>query len=464
MRLKSTILALIVAAFTAMQAETPKYIFYFIGDGMGMGPSVATEMYNRQVLGNDTPITMMQFPVAGMCLTYSASSPVTDSAAAGTALSTGTKTKNGMLGMDPDTVAVYSMAADLKREGYGIGIVTSVSPDDATPGAFYAHVPHRSMSYEIGVQAAQSGYQFIAGAGLRGEKNKNGEPTDLVDVIEQSGYQILRGPKAWESASSDKIILLNNPGTSDNDIGYAIDSIPDGLTLPFITEACLSHLQRVSPDAFFMMVEGGAIDHALHANDGATAIKEILNFNDALDIAYSFYKEHPNETLIVVTADHDTGGMTIGNPFLGYMAKLQYVDSQRISKEHFQQFCRRLLEARTAVNWDDMKEYLTEYFGFWTVVPVNEKQTEELKERFEETFERREGKDQKTLYADFNGFVVDVFKIFNDQAGMGFVATSHTGNPVPVFAVGVGAERFSKLNNNIEIPETILEIANHGRN
>lgn len=464
MRLKSTMFALLVTVAFAMQAATPKYIFYFIGDGMGMGPAVATEMYNRQVLGNDKPITMMQFPVAGMCLTYSASSPVTDSAAAGTALSTGTKTKNGMLGMNPDTVAVYSLAADLKREGYGIGIATSVSPDDATPGAFYAHVPNRAMSYEIGVQAAQSGYEFIAGAGLRGEKNRNGEPTDLVDIIEKSGYQIIRGPKDWETASSDKIILLNNPGTSDNDIGYAIDSIQGSLTLPFITEACLSHLQKVSPDAFFMMVEGGAIDHALHANDGATAIKEILSFNEALDIAYSFYKEHPDETLIVVTADHDTGGMTIGNPFLGYMAKLQYVDSQVISKEQFQQFCRHILETRTAVNWDDMKEYLTEYFGFWTVVPVNEKQTEELKERYEETFERREGKDQKTLYADFNGFVVDVFKIFNDQAGMGFVATSHTGNPVPVFAVGVGAERFSKLNNNIEIPETILEIANYGRN
>ena len=157
------ILFSVFAALLALSVSStqPKYIFYFIGDGMGMGPAIATEMYNRQILGNPDPITMMQFPVAGMALTYSASSPVTDSAAAGTALSTGSKTKNGMLGMNGDTVAVTSVARVLKDAGYGIGIATTVAPDDATPGAFYAHVPNRKMFYEIGVQAAKSGYEFL---------------------------------------------------------------------------------------------------------------------------------------------------------------------------------------------------------------------------------------------------------------------------------------------------------------
>ena len=135
--------ALFAVASLSASAEAPKYIFYFIGDGMGMGPVMAAETYNRTVLNNPNKLLMMQFPVSSAAMTYSASSTVTDSAAAGTALSTGSKTKNSMLGMGPDTTNVYSIAVDLAKMGYGIGIGTTVAADDATPGAFYAHVPDR---------------------------------------------------------------------------------------------------------------------------------------------------------------------------------------------------------------------------------------------------------------------------------------------------------------------------------
>ncbi len=115
-----------------MTAEAaPKYVFYFIGDGMGIGPVMATMNYLRTVHPDRGPLTMTTFPVVSFAQTWSASSPVTDSAAAGTALSTGHKTKNGMLGMDADTVAVNSIARVLKDDGWGVGIVTSVAPDDA---------------------------------------------------------------------------------------------------------------------------------------------------------------------------------------------------------------------------------------------------------------------------------------------------------------------------------------------
>lgn len=105
-----------------------KYVFFFIGDGMGMGHVNAAEYYNRLVLGNDQPLLMMQFPVASYALTYSASSKITDSAAAGTALSTGNKTKNGMIAMNPDTMEVVSIARKLKDEGWGVGILSSNAP------------------------------------------------------------------------------------------------------------------------------------------------------------------------------------------------------------------------------------------------------------------------------------------------------------------------------------------------
>ena len=455
--IRKSMVALCASVALTSSALAPKYIFMFIGDGMGMGPSMAAEMYNRQVLGNDTPITMMQFPVAGFCMTYSSSSPVTDSAAAGTALATGTKTKNGMLGMGPDTIATVSIASMLKERGYGIGDITTVAPDDATPGAYYAHVPNRSMTYEIGKEAAESGFEFIGGAGWR-TPVKEGCPS-LFKLFADNDVKVIFGPdSARYIGDAKRVVMVNHWGTDPNNVGYTIDSIAGTLTLPFLTRQCLDHLQRVSPDAFFMMAEGGNIDHALHANDGGAAIKEVLNFNQALDIAYQFYQQHPDETLIVVTADHDTGGMSIGNAFLGYNARLQYIDSQRMSKLGLQNMLTSMAKDRRQYSWEDMKEMLGDKFGFWNGVPVTDKQEAALKAEFDNMIEQRNLADQKTLYATFNGFVAEVLNVFNDVAGIGFVDTNHTGNPVPVFAVGVGADRFKNLNDNIEIPVKIMEI------
>ncbi|MCC8038098.1 MAG: alkaline phosphatase [Bacteroidales bacterium] len=453
-----SLLVLLLAAISTAWAATPRYIFYFIGDGMGMGHVMAAETYNREVRKAAEPLLMMRFPVVGMSMTYSASSPVTDSAAAGTALSTGHKTNNNYLGVTPDTTAVESMAKVLQRDGYGIGICTSVYPDDATPGAFFAHVPSRSMYYEIGTQAAESGYEFLAGSNLRGVVDKQGRPTDLYEVLEKSGYSVVRGADAISSVTTDKIFLLSPDSTRVSNIGYTIDSIPGALTLPEITRQCLSHLEKLSPDKFFMMIEGGNIDHAAHANDGGAVIKEIVNFNEALQVAYDFYLQHPDETLIVVTADHDTGGMALGNKYLKYQAHLEYIDYQRMSKDEFSDECKAILKSRRVFTWDDMRQMLEEKFGFWKGVPVSEKQEQALKEKFEQTFELRNSEDQKTLYNSFNAFAVEVFDVLDAATGIGWTTTSHTGNPVPVYAVGVGAERFASLNNNTDIPQKILQI------
>ena len=455
MKLKNLLSAFLLAAATfGAEATEAKYIFYFIGDGMGMGPVLSAETYNREVLKNDKPLTMMQFPTVGWCMTYSANSPVTDSAAAGTALSTGTKTKNSMLGMSPDTVAVESIAKKFHDLGYGVGIVTSVSPFDATPGAFYAHVPSRSMHYEIGCQAAASGYEFIAGAGPVKKDNK-----DVLDVMRENKVQVIFGPDQIKKINSKRVFLVNPEGSPNWNIGYAIDSIEGRLTLPMMTEACLKHLERNTPDRFFMMVEGGNIDHALHANDGGTAITEILNFNDAIKLAYDFYLQHPDETLIVVTADHDTGGMAMGNTKVKYQAPLKNFSYQRVSKEAFSDYCKALARDRRVYQWPDMKEYLIENFGLFDHIPVPEAEEAHLKDLFEAAIVMRNSEDQKTLYANFNSFAVEVFRLVNDAAGVGFTTMSHSGNPVPVFAVGVGAETFTHLNNNNLLPALIFSAA-----
>lgn len=447
------------AALSAAADDAPRYIFYFIGDGMGLSPIMTAQAYNRDILKNDKPLLMLQFPVSSWAMTYSANAPITDSAAAGTALSTGTKTKNGMVGMNPDTVSVTSVARQLKDMGWGIGIVTTVGADDATPSAFYAHVPYRKMFYDIDMAAAASGYEFIAGAGLGGLKDKDGKPTDIEEVMKQNDVQIIYGPDGIKDIDSRRVLLVGPKDSPSWNVGYTIDSISGALTLPVITQTCLSHLEKYTPGHFFMMVEGGNIDHALHANDGGAAVKEILNFDSALAIAYNFYLAHPDETLIVVTADHDTGGMSHVHSRINLPDQLHVFDYQKVSKEAFSEYCKSLLKNRRVYRWEDMKEYLEENLGLFTHIPVSEEQTENLKKMFTETFEMRNSADQKTLYASFNAFAVEVFNMVNNAAGTIFTTTGHSGNPVPVFAVGVGSDMFRNVNNNIDIPAKIRKIA-----
>lgn len=458
MKLKLFVSLFFMSCCLGVVADAPKYIFYFIGDGMGMGHIMATQNYNRIVLGNSEPLLMMQFPVASMAMTYSATGPITDSAAAGTALATGHKTRNGMIGVTPDTVAVVSVASQLHDAGYGVGIITTVAPDDATPSAFYAHQPSRTMKYEIGLDAAKSGYELIAGSKLYGTK-KDGKETDLMKVFADSGITIVRGLDAMADVKSKRVILLNPEHLTSSNAGYTIDSVAGALTLPGMTKAGIEHLQKTSSEKFFMMIEGGNIDYAGHSNDAATVIKEILNFNDAIAVAYEFYQKHPDETLIVVTADHDTGGLGIGFPAKGYSGWLENIAYQHISKDNFADVCKAIMMSRRIFTWEDMKDLLSEKMGFWSKIAITESDEKMLQEKFDVTFNQRNSKDEKTLYKDFNEFTVSVFKVMDNATGIDWTTTGHSGNPVPVFAVGVGAEEFSKISNNIEIPDRIRAIS-----
>lgn len=469
MNFKRIIFTLMVAMVAISTFATkPKYIFYFIGDGMGMAPVMATEAYNRLVHNNENPLLMTSLPNGGWAQTWSASSPVTDSAAAGTALATGHKTKNGMLGMNPDTVAVNSIAVALKEAGYGIGIVTNCAADDATPGAFYAHVPKRSMYYEVGRDAAFSGVDFLAGASLRGDKDKNGNPTDLYNIIEQQGVQVLRGAdgaRQVATSSSSRIFLLNPLGYGNSgEMGFIVDGVGNdgvGLTLSMAMDACFTHLEKNSPDKFFMMVEGGLIDHVLHDNDGSAAVREIIDFDNCIRRAYEFYQKHPEETLIVITADHDTGGMSVGCKATGYNAFPANVDAQKLSKGAFSDYCVALLknQSEKAVTWPEMQQYLKENLGFWNTVTLKDAQTQAIKDAFDRTFVQGKTADEKGLYKTSNAFAAEVFRVYSDATGWGFTTPNHTGNPVPVFAIGDGAQAFARMQDNIQIAPTILRLA-----
>ncbi|MBO5445513.1 MAG: alkaline phosphatase [Muribaculaceae bacterium] len=453
---------LMLASAMGMTANDARYIFYFIGDGMGMGHVNATEIYNRDVLKSERPLLMLTFPVASQARTYSASSPITDSAAAGTALSTGHKTKNSMIGMNPDSVAVESIAVDFMKAGFPVGVGTTVQADDATPAAWYAHAANRSMKEDIAPQAAQSGLTFLAGGDfkLRGAGEEAFE--DFVKVMQKGDYQICEGFEAFrqlrDKGKAPHKVLLYSDNPTWGQVGYTIDSIPGAMTCAQITEACLSTLRSADADKFLMMIEGGNIDWAAHANDGGAVIKEILNFQDAVNVAYQFYLRHPDETLIVITADHDTGGMAYGrNGMKG--ADIGYADFQRISKDVFGEWTRNWGSRTENPSWDEMEKTLREKLGFWNGVPVSDIETEELKALFTKTFINREAEDQKTLYHTFNAFTAKVFDVLNAHMGIGWTSTSHTGNFVPVYAVGANSHYFTGNLDNTEIPKLIKRAA-----
>lgn len=439
-------------------AAAPKYLFYFIGDGMGMGQVMAADTYRRIALGCDTPLVMMQFPYSGILTTYSASSTVTDSAAAGTALATGHKTNNGVLGLNADSVAVNSIASILHDQGWGVGLVTSVAPDDATPGAFYAHVPNRGMYYEIGRQAADSGYEFIAGSCWRGATDKAGNPTDLLEYISSKGVDLVTDVAKAKSSDKKRVFLYSDNPFNSSNVGFTIDSIPGALTLPEMTEAAIEHLMKVSPDKFFMMVEGGNIDHVGHGNDGATVAVEVVNFDRALGKAYEFYKQHPEETVIIVTADHETGGMSIGNGHVGYTSHTEYIPYQRMSKDMFSRQGEELLK-KGIPSWEEVKQFTAERTGLWSRVPVSEKQEKKLRALYDKAVEGNEKQSgEKTLYASYSALASEIFKVLNTNQGFGWTTGSHTGNPVPVYAIGKGMEQFARWLDNTQIAPALLEL------
>lgn len=457
MKLRNLLSAAILGlAASAMAQNAPKYIFYFIGDGMGTGQVMATDTWLRQVEGRKQPILWTRFPAGSLATTYSASSPVTDSAAAGTALATGHKTRNNMLGMNADSVAVRSIADDLKELGYGVGLVTNVAADDATPGAFYAHVPSRNMAYQIDCQAAESKVDFLAGSRIRGAK-ADGKYTGIYEKFKDNGWTVTRGVENYDP-KSQRVLLLCGSDTTQNNAGYAIDNPDEWNVLRDATAVAIDHLQRVSPDKFFLMVEGGNIDWAAHDDDAATIVREVLDYEETMRLAYDFYLHHPDETLIVVTADHETGGMTVGQRSVGYNCYPQLFDYQTISKAEFQNLTSALLKRQDTPTWEEMQKLLTDKIGLYGPVKVSENQDKRLKDAYERTFVTRNDYENDGLYHKFNEFTETAFTIANERSGIGFTTGNHSGNPVGVYAVGRGHELFGHQMDNTDIPAKIRRL------
>lgn len=459
--MKRLSLLFVFALFALLSVAQAKYVFFFIGDGMGPHQVLATEMYLAELEGRigRTPLLMTTFPYSGQVATFSTSSGITDSAASGTCLASGIKTNNGMIGQGPDTTDVASVATRLKEQGWGVGIMTTVTIDHATPSAHYAHTPSRNNYYIIGTQLTESDFDFFGGSGFSRPQDKNNPSApNLYDLCQEKGYLLAGGYAAAKAnVGAPKMIVVPEERLADRSRGagalpYAIDRQEGDLSLAQIVEVAIEQLGQ--HERFFMMAEGGKIDYASHANDGGTVLREVQDFDNAIKVAYDFYMQHPDETLIVITADHETGGMALGNS--DYVLNLKVLAEQKCSSDLLSDQLGNLQKQEgAALTWEQVKEVISLNTGLYTAVEMSDEEDKVLQSAYADMMQHVGV--QKTLYKDINALASKALSILNQKSRLGWTTHGHTASAVPVFAIGVGAEHFTGWHDNTEIAPLIYE-------
>lgn len=285
------------AANSCRTEKTHRNVIYIIGDGMGINQIYA----GMTAAGGHLNIERCTH--SGFVKTYSASNYITDSAAGGTALASGHKTGNGMLGMSADSVAVESVLEYYRLQGYVTGLVVTSPITHATPASFYAHQTNRGMYDEIAVDLYRSGIDFFAGGGRRNFELRV-DSANYTDSLRSIGYTV-----AYSLDSVQAPVLLPfGLLAADIDLPAATER---GDYLPDVVDLAIKSLRAKANDkGFFLMIEGSQIDYRCHGNDGPGVVAEVLDFDKAVKVALDFAESDGN-TLVVITADHETGGLTI---------------------------------------------------------------------------------------------------------------------------------------------------------
>lgn len=462
------IIVITMAFFGAIvySQNTPnaKYVFLFIGDGMGVNQIYTTEMYlnaKADEIKVDR-LLMNSFPVSSNMTTFSANSFVTASCAAATAMSTGFKTNNGIIGKSPDEKIAYeNISEKAKKAGFKVGILSSVMIDHATPAAFYAHQNSRNMYYEISMELPNYNIDYFGGGGFHYSKGEKGDQPDLYENAINKGYTIADSQEEINKLKNgdEKIIAINPERYPLGEFYWAIDKKEGAISLADFTKKGIEVMDN--DKGFFMMIEGGKIDWACHGNDGVAMVHEVLAFNDAIKVAYEFYKKRPNETLIIVTADHETGSMFTGINYAIHPELLKY---QKISVQEFKRKMTELKNTDPEVSFETLLDLIQTDFGLGNSeigLALDAKELDLLKVAYEHQF-----KENKKVNADADYLSINVVKsiaetaayILNQKAGISWGSSDHSGMPVPVRVIGTGQEEFSKYFDNTDLPNTIQKV------
>ena len=464
----------------------PKYVFLFIGDGMTYPQFQTASAYLSINADKDTILTtsemlnFMKFPVSGSATTYDSTSFCPDSASTATSIASGHKTYSGVLNMNEAKNKTYTTIAEsLKAAGYKIGIISSVNLNHATPAAFYAHQASRNNYYEIGLELIASNFDYFAGGALlkpTGDKSEDVQP-DLYDLATAGGYKVVKTQAEAQALTADagKAIVIAEDLADSNSMNYEIDRADTAWALKDYVQQGITMLNN--DKGFFMMVEGGKIDWACHANDAGSTIHDTIALADAVQVAIDFAAEHPDETLILVTGDHETGGLSIGFAGTNYNTYLKNINYQTISYAKYDaDYVAKYVESKTPFA-DAMKD-VTALFGL--VMPdqadsaanktlvLTDYEVAELKKAYDITLKGGFGTDAngKSLqtqeeyvqYGTYTPFSVTVTHLLNNKSGINFSSYSHTGLPAAVYASGVGHELFVGGYDNTDIYNKMAQL------
>ena len=469
----------------------PKYVFLFIGDGMTYPQFQTASAFLSINADKDTILTtnemlnFMKFPVAGSATTYDSTSFCPDSASTATSIASGHKTYSGVLNMNEAKNKTYTTIAEaLKSQmGYKIGIISTVNLNHATPAAFYAHQASRNNYYEIGLELIDSNFDYFAGGALLKPTGDNSDKpqTDIYELATTAGYTVVKTQAEAQALAADagKAIVIAEDLADSSSMSYEIDRADTAWALKDYVQQGVTMLDNEK--GFFMMVEGGKIDWACHANDAGSTIHDTLALADAVQVAIDFAAKHPAETLILVTGDHETGGLSIGFAGTNYSTYLKNINSQTISYAKYDaDYVAKYVESKTP--FADAMADVTALFGL--VLPdqadkaasktlvLTDYEVAELKKAYELTLKGGFGTDAngKSLqtqqeyvqYGTYTPFSVTVTHLLNNKSGINFSSYSHTGLPAAVYASGVGENLFVGGYDNTDIYNKMAQLLGIG--
>ena len=277
------------------KSGVPKNVILMIGDGMGL-----TQLYSG-FTANRGALNIFQLNTIGFSVTNSADSYITDSAAGATAMATGKKTNNRFISVDSLGVPLISICEQVKKVGFRTAIISCGDITDATPASFYAHQPERSLSEAIANDFTSSNNDILIGSNTKAFENRS-DGKNLFESLKQKGYTVSQDLKTMDTISNSRFVVIDN---------IAGASIANGRG-DFLSKAVTKSLSSLTKDGkpFFMMTEGAQIDHGGHANDVTYVVQEMLDFDKAVGEAIKFIDSN-SETLLIITADHETGGLSL---------------------------------------------------------------------------------------------------------------------------------------------------------
>lgn len=422
----------------AVSAEpaAPQSIIYIIGDGMGMEFISAYRHFADDPTTEPVENTLFDRYFVGTAATHPHGYElVTDSAASATALSAGIKTYNGAIAVDLDKQPVETLLERAKKHGYSTALVSTSQINHATPASFAAHVDSREKYDEIADQYLDNRFQgkpwvdVLIGGGQQYFKR---EDRDLVKGFTDLGYQYADTYAALEELNKAPVLALLAP----KGLPFAIDQGPAN-RLAIMTRKALDLLPKDKP--FFMMVEASEIDWCAHANDIACAMGEMRDAEEALRVALDYVAEHGN-TIMLMTADHSTGGLSIGaNDQYHWLASVV-----RGVKASANELARELKEADN--HWQDKWQELTG-------INLDEAQQNKISQQVKASVKASTEAEKNAAKTELRETLLTAI---DRASATGWTSNGHTGGDVPVFAAGINAKEFAGHQDNTDLAKKLF--------